>query len=148
MAETPVDLGWCIVELMGHVRLAGRVREQPLFSVNMLRLDIPGEGEAWLSTQYIGGASLYRVTPCGEEIARAVAARSQPEPAHRWELPPAYEPAPPAPYAESALFESPSFDEDAARDRTEAAFDEAEVKPATAVAPEPGDGIDDNDFPF
>jgi hypothetical protein len=88
---------WCIVELFGHIRLAGRVSEVERFSVKMLRLDIPKrDGDGWLTTQFIGGAALFRVTPTTEEEARGVAAISQPEPVHRWELPePAPQPASP-----------------------------------------------------
>jgi hypothetical protein len=87
-SETDPQPQWSIVELFGHIRLAGRVSEVERFSIKMLRLDIPNRvGDGWLTTQFIGGAALFRVTPTTEEIARAVAAKSQPEPVHRWELP-------------------------------------------------------------
>lgn len=76
---------WVILELLGHVRLAGRITEETLFGTALGRIDIPtGEG---FTTQYFGGGSVYRITPTTEEIARSVAARNQPEPVHRWELP-------------------------------------------------------------
>jgi hypothetical protein len=79
---------WCIVELLGHIRLAGRVSETERFGSKMLRLDIPNrDGAGWLTTQFIGSAALFRVTPTTEEVARGVAAISQPEPVHQWELP-------------------------------------------------------------
>lgn len=76
---------WAIVELMGHVRLAGRVTEESLFGTALGRIDIPNDDG--FTTQYFGGGSVYRITPTTEEIARAVALRNQPEPVHRWELP-------------------------------------------------------------
>lgn len=76
---------WCIVELMGHVRIAGLVTEEERFGAKLGRIDIPnGDG---FTTQFFNGSSLYRMTPTTEEIARAVATSSQPEPIHRWELP-------------------------------------------------------------
>lgn len=76
---------WCILELMGHVRLAGRVTEESLFGTALGRIDIPnGDG---FTTQYFGGSSVYRITPTTEEVARLVAVGNQPEPVHRWELP-------------------------------------------------------------
>lgn len=76
---------WAILELMGHVRLAGKVTEESRFGVALGRIDIPtGDG---FTTQYFGGSSIYRLTPTTEEIARSVALRNQPEPVHRWELP-------------------------------------------------------------
>lgn len=76
---------WAIVELMGHVRLAGLVSEEEHFGAKLGRIEIPGpEGQA--VTQYFGGGSVYRITPCSEEIARAVAARSAAAPVHAWEM--------------------------------------------------------------
>jgi hypothetical protein len=76
---------WCIVELLGHVRIAGLVTEVELFGSKQGRIDIPN-GDGFV-TQYFNGSSLYRLTPVSEEIARAVAASNQPEPVHRWEMP-------------------------------------------------------------
>lgn len=80
------DFGWCIVEQLGHKRLAGRVSEALIAGTVMLRVDVPdGDG---LITQWIGAGSLYALTPTTEEIARAAASHmARPEPVHRWELP-------------------------------------------------------------
>lgn len=76
---------WAVLELLGHVRTAGLVSEQELFGTKMGRIDIPtADG---FVTQFFGGSSVYRLTPTTEEIARSVAARNQPAPVHRWELP-------------------------------------------------------------
>ena len=76
---------WAILELMGHVRIAGRVTEEEHFGAKLGRIDIPnGDG---FTTQYFTGGSIYRLTPTTEDIARGVALRNQPEPVHRWELP-------------------------------------------------------------
>jgi hypothetical protein len=77
--------GWAILELMGHVRLAGRVSEEAHFGTALGRIDIPN-GDTF-TTQYFGGSSIYRLTPTTEEIARSVAAVNQPEPVRPWELP-------------------------------------------------------------
>ncbi len=76
---------WAIVELMGHVRVAGLVTEVERFGSKLGRIDIPnGNG---FTTQFFNGSSLYRLTPTTEEIARAIATSSRPEPVHLWELP-------------------------------------------------------------
>lgn len=75
---------WAIVELMGHVRMSGRVTEVELFGHKIGRIDIPNDDG--FTTHFFGGGSLYRMTPTTEEIARAVASRNQPEPVHQWEL--------------------------------------------------------------
>ena len=83
--QIPKFQEWCVVELMGHVRMAGLVTEVELFGSKQGRIDIPN-GDGFV-TQYFNGSSLYRLTPTTEEIARAVAISNQPEPVHRWELP-------------------------------------------------------------
>lgn len=77
---------WAILELMGHRKLAGLVSEESRFGTVMCRIDIPGpEGKS--VTQFYGGSSIYAVTPCTEDLARAVAKSNQPAPVQRWELP-------------------------------------------------------------
>jgi hypothetical protein len=86
--------GWAIVELMGHRRLAGYVREATVAGASMLRLDVPNpdEPEAY-ATQFYSSAALYCLTPVTEDTARAVARNAQPAPVTRWELPAPSEPA-------------------------------------------------------
>ena len=76
---------WAIVELMGHVRIAGYLTEEERFGVKMGRLDIPAPGGD--VTQYFGGSSVYRITPVTEEVARAFAEGEQPKPVQTWQLP-------------------------------------------------------------
>jgi len=52
---------WGIVEIFGHRRHAGRVREQEQFGAKMLRVDIPIDGDpakGWVSHFY-GGAAIF-----------------------------------------------------------------------------------------
>lgn len=79
--------GWAILELMGHVRLAGRVSEESHFGIALGRIDIPTQSGESYTTQYFGGSSIYRLTPTTEEIARSIAAQNQPQPVRSWELP-------------------------------------------------------------
>lgn len=84
--------GWAIVELMGHRRLAGFVRDVEMFGGRRLRLDVPKAGEAngsseFIATQFYGTQALYCVTPTDEMTARRVATLSQPQPVQHWELP-------------------------------------------------------------
>lgn len=76
--------GWAIVEVMGHRRLAGSVREVTIAGAPMLRIDIPRDPPA---TQYYGSAALFSVTPTTEEDAKRVAAATWPAPVSRYELP-------------------------------------------------------------
>lgn len=77
---------WAILELMGHVRLAGKITEEEHFGSKLGRIDVPND-DGGFTTQFFGGNSIYRLTPTTEEIARSVAKSSQPAPVHSWELP-------------------------------------------------------------
>lgn len=76
--------GWCVLELLGHVRLGGKVSEVEMFGQKMGRINIP-HGDGFVSRVF-GGAAVYSLTPCGEAEARAVAKASNPEPLHSWEV--------------------------------------------------------------
>lgn len=98
MNETEIFKDWAILELMGHRRLAGMVTEQTIGGAAFIRIDIPGaDGKS--STQFYSPAAVYAITPTTEELARAVAASSQPAPVQRWELPQLKEPEEQGSYA-------------------------------------------------
>jgi hypothetical protein len=77
---------WAILELMGHVKMAGRVSEEERFGSKLGRIDVPTDGDAFV-TVYFGASSVYRLTVVSEEAARAVARGNKPRPVHQWELP-------------------------------------------------------------
>jgi hypothetical protein len=85
--ETPIESGfWGILELMGHVRLAGYVSEEEKFGGKLGRIDVP-HPDGRTTTQFFGGSSVYRLTPCTEEIARSVARHNEVKPIFTFELP-------------------------------------------------------------
>lgn len=65
---------WAIVEIFGHRKHAGRIREEERFGAKMLRIDIPktnNEGtlaKSWTSHFY-GGASIFSMTLTDERTA-------------------------------------------------------------------------------
>lgn len=79
--ETP-DLGWCIVEMLGHRRIAGYVREQTVAAAGFLRIDGPDGGR----TQLVSPASIYAMHPTTEEVVRRVAGQWAQAPVSRYEL--------------------------------------------------------------
>lgn len=95
MSETPMPFDqWAILELMGHVRLAGRVTEEEHFGAKVGRIDVPGDGDTY-TTQWFSGASIYRLTATTEAIARQLAKGTRPAPVQAWELPLLRPPRPP-----------------------------------------------------
>lgn len=45
MSEEQVAEKWACVEVMGHRRLYGRIREETVAGATMLRVDVPGRGQ-------------------------------------------------------------------------------------------------------
>ncbi len=76
---------WAVVEVMGHKRFAGFVTEQAIAGAAFVRVDVPEipadskSDRAALPafTKLLGAPSIYAITPCTEETARAFAAKMQ-----------------------------------------------------------------------
>ena len=86
MSDKPVFDQWCILELLGHTTLAGRVTEEERFGDVVGRIDIP-QGDGSFITQFFGGRSIYRLSPVSEEVARAKVPHTTYMPISVWELP-------------------------------------------------------------
>jgi hypothetical protein len=85
---------WAILELMGHRKEAGLVREVSIGGASFIRIDVPGKNVPWIATQYYNPSAVYCMTPVSEALARQVALTYEPAPVTRYELP-----APPPPAA-------------------------------------------------
>ena len=84
-ASTPFDY-WCVVGLMGHQRIAGRVTEESRFGTALLRVDVPDTSKGKGYTKYYGASAIYDITPVDEAVARAVAEHIDLRPVETWEL--------------------------------------------------------------
>lgn len=78
--------GWCIVELMGHVTLAGYVSEQELGGTKMLRIDVPESERGPKFTKLVGAGSIYGITPVDEDTVQMMCRESTPQPFASYEL--------------------------------------------------------------
>ncbi len=76
---------WAIIELMGHIRYGGLVSKDTQLGTSMLRVDVP-EGENFVS-QLVNPNSIYRLTMCSEQLARAACAGNSHRPLNSWEMP-------------------------------------------------------------
>jgi hypothetical protein len=85
MAEDKFE-DWCILDLFGHTRIAGKVSEATIAGGAFLRIDIPGKDGAAVMTQFYGPAAVFSMTPVAEDVARAFALSHQPVPATRWDM--------------------------------------------------------------
>lgn len=68
---------WAIVEMMGHVAMAGRMGEIGA-EAGLTRLDVPAEDGDNYETHYFGSAAVYGITLVTEEVALAFAAANPP----------------------------------------------------------------------
>jgi hypothetical protein len=82
---------WAIVEVMGHRQYAGYVTEQAIGGTSFVRVDVPevfaerqvgtrsGLSQEVMPafTKLLGAGSIYAISPCTEETARAFASRLQ-----------------------------------------------------------------------
>lgn len=80
---------WAQVEVFGHRRHFGRIEEVERFGTKMLRIDVPTDDPTKFDTLLYGGASIFSIALCTEEIARAWADHCRPRPIARIEAPPA-----------------------------------------------------------
>ena len=104
--QKPNFEGWAVVEQMGHNRYAGRISELVLGGASLIRLDVPeipervekyrdwdyggGVSKAVMKqrtiparqayTKFIGPSSIFAITPCTEEVARAAAEQIREDP--------------------------------------------------------------------
>lgn len=82
----PPDI-WACVEIFGHRKHYGRVKEVERFGTKMLRVDVPtatsapllGEAETFETFMY-GGGAIFSLTPMTEEAARKWADSERPRP--------------------------------------------------------------------
>lgn len=78
---------WCIVELFGHQRIAGRVTEQTIGGCAFVRVDVPAVAEIPGYTRLLGNGAIYAINPVTEEIARAAATAYRAVPISTYDLP-------------------------------------------------------------
>ena len=86
-AETSSFDQWCLVELFGHQRIAGRVTEQTIGGCAFVRVDVPAVDEIPYYTKLYGNGAIYAMTPVTEEIARAAAKTYRAVPVSPYEIP-------------------------------------------------------------
>lgn len=84
--DHPQDV-WAIVEVMGHSQYAGRVSEYTGLGVPLVRVEVPAVEGLPAFEKLLGASSIFRVTPCTEETARAAAAQLRVRPLSMVALP-------------------------------------------------------------
>jgi len=80
--------GYCILEIMGHRKLGGYIREATIAGSSFIRLDTFDEQGTVAATQFYNPSSIYCITPTAKEVAIAFGLSNKPAPVQRWELAP------------------------------------------------------------
>lgn len=78
---------WAIVEIFGHRRHVGRIREEERFGAKMMRVDVPVKGDPAVNgweTHWYGGSSIFSLMLTDE--ATALRANKPYEPPSRFLL--------------------------------------------------------------
>lgn len=75
MSEDTKFETWAVIEVMGHKRYAGFVTEQTVAGAAFVRVDVPECEDLPAFTKLLGAGSIYAITPCTEETAKAFAAK-------------------------------------------------------------------------
>lgn len=84
--ETKGFRGWCVVELMGHVTLAGFLSEQEIAGSALLRIDVPETDVGPAFSKMVGTSAIYGITPVDEQTVRAICSEAPQRPFSSWEL--------------------------------------------------------------
>ncbi|KEQ31235.1 hypothetical protein N180_03020 [Pedobacter antarcticus 4BY] len=85
MENEKFDL-WCLVELFGHSKIAGKCTEQNIAGSNMLRVDVPETSKSGAFTKYYGAGAIYAINPVTEEVARTFADSLNVAPVNPWDV--------------------------------------------------------------
>jgi hypothetical protein len=77
---------WCLVELFGHTKIAGRCTEQNIAGTNMLRVDVPATSSQPSFTKFFGSSAIYSINPVDEYTAKYYAESLQRKPIESWDV--------------------------------------------------------------
>lgn len=129
---------WCIVEIMGHQRIAGRVTEEVIGGQGFIRVDVPQTSGQAAFTKYYGPGAIYAITPTDEETAKRAAESFTARPIEAWRLM-----ALPAPVIDDAADEA-----DFQSDDPDADYDDPYEDPDFDYNPDEYDDGRDFDEPY
>jgi hypothetical protein len=85
MEQEKFDL-WCMVELFGHSRIAGRCTEQNVAGSSMLRIDVPATKSQPAFTRFLSSGAIYAINPVSEEVAIQIVENLEITPVSVWDV--------------------------------------------------------------
>ena len=77
---------YCLVELMGRQRIAGKVTERVIAGQGFLQVDVPETTHSPKFTRFISPSALYALNPIDEVTAKAYAENLKVKPIDAWDI--------------------------------------------------------------
>jgi len=77
---------WCVIDLFGHQRIAGKVTEQVIGGSSFIRVDVPKTDSHEEFTKFFGQGAIYSMTPVDEATAKIAAHSYDVAPIEVWRL--------------------------------------------------------------
>ena len=78
---------YALIEMMGHQKMVGLVRETKLAGAGFLQVDQLDDNGQLFNTRYLSPGAIYAVNPISEELAKAISKNYQHQPVHSFDLP-------------------------------------------------------------
>ena len=79
---------WGIIDLFGHVKIAGQIGDYALGGESFVRVDVPAVEEIPAHTRLFGKGAIYSISFTGQEIAEAAARRLRSTPVSVYDFDP------------------------------------------------------------
>jgi hypothetical protein len=84
--ETETTEQFAVVEMMGHRKIAGAIKQSELAPGALIRVDVFGSNGEIERTEHVGSSAIYDITICSEQTAKAVAIANNPQPSFAYDV--------------------------------------------------------------
>lgn len=77
---------FAVVEMMGHRKIAGAIKQSELAPGALIRVDVFGTNGEIERTEHVGSSAIYDITICSEQTAKAAAIAHNPQPSFAYDI--------------------------------------------------------------
>jgi hypothetical protein len=77
---------FAVVEMMGHRKIAGAIKQSELAPGALIRVDVFGANGEIERTEHVGSSAIYDITICSEQTAKAAAIAHSPQPSFAYDI--------------------------------------------------------------
>jgi hypothetical protein len=84
--ETEQTEQFAVVEMMGHRKIAGAIKQSELAPGALIRVDVFGANGEVERTEHVGSSAIYDITICSEQTAKAAAIAHNPQPSFAYDI--------------------------------------------------------------